>query len=55
MRGSPFLRSLFFSFHCDLGRLFRAQNEELTILYSENNEAQRERVHVNRQYLRQKR
>ena len=55
MRGYPFLRSFFFHSIAILGRLFRAQNEELTILYSENNEAQRERVHVNRQYLRQKR
>ena len=28
----------FFSFHSDLGRLFRAQNEELILLYSESNE-----------------
>ena len=36
MRGSLLLRSLFSSFHSGLGRLFRAQNEELIIFYSES-------------------
>ena len=31
-------RCFFFLFHSDLGRLFRAQNEELILLYSESNE-----------------
>ena len=31
-------RCFFFSFHSDLGRLFRAQNKELILLYSESNE-----------------